>query len=113
MRRHHLPFRSADRPLFESLLDGRKKVETRAGSPAYLKIEPGDYLVFTSGQDRVEKKVLTVRHYPSVGQLLTEITWSEIMPLAKSPQEVEAIYNSFPGYKGRLQKFGILAFELA
>ena len=47
MRTWVLRIRAVDRPIFDALVDGRKTIETRAGSPgarSYTAVQPGDTL---------------------------------------------------------------------
>jgi ASC-1-like (ASCH) protein len=44
--------------------------------------------------------------------MLKKIPFKKIMPDLKSVTEVKKAYYSYPNYKEKIQKFGILAFEL-
>lgn len=112
MEKYILIFRQIDRDKFEALRRGQKKIETRAASIKYQKILPGDVLVFKCGQEKFEKIVKKVSVFKDVASLFSKYKWKDIMPLANSKAEAEAAYDSFPGYKEKIKKFGLVAFEL-
>jgi ASC-1-like (ASCH) protein len=107
-----LPFLEADRTTFEFIQHGIKKIETRAGSPEYLKIKEGDTLVFTCGEDSVTRTVKKVSHAESEEHLFFMFKTEQINPQALSYDELRQKYASFPGYPERIKEYGILAFHL-
>jgi ASC-1-like (ASCH) protein len=40
------------------------------------------------------------------------IPFKKIMPSTDTPAEARKIYHSYPGYKEKIKKFGLVAFEL-
>ncbi|MFC1656655.1 ASCH domain-containing protein [Patescibacteria group bacterium] len=112
MNEHILPIRKEDKLFFNAIKDGLKKIETRAGSPAYLKIKENDILVFACSGKKIRKKIKTIHHFKSVEQLLNKFNFKDIMPLVSSKKEAIKTWYTFPGYKERLEKYGILAFVL-
>jgi len=109
---HHLSFLPADRPTFDLLRAGEKKLETRAGSPEYLKIQAGDNLEFYCGSDKFIKQVKKVARYKNLDELFAAHQPQEIMPGIAGRAELEKMYASFPGYNERIKEYGILVFEL-
>ncbi len=108
----YLTFLPADRPTFDLLKNGEKKLETRAGSPEYLKIRIGDNIEFSCGDDKFIKQVKKVARYKNLDELFAAYQPQEIMPGVFSCDEIRKIYASFPGYEQRIKEFGILVFEL-
>lgn len=103
-----LRFRSADRDNFETIRSGEKKVETRAATERYRKIKKGDTLVIVCGKERLEKKVKRIKIFKS----LKALPRRQIMPWTKSFSEMEKAYYSYPGYKEKIKKHGIIAFYI-
>ncbi len=107
-----LLIREVDRRVYEALRKGEKSVETRAMSDEYGEIKVGDWLVFNCGKDSLEKEVGEVKHFKSLRELLDNYGFEEIMPFVESEEEALKVWESFPGYKERIAKGGMLAFEL-
>lgn len=112
MKEHRLPIRKQDMAFFDAISDGSKKIETRAGSPAYSRIKEGDVLVFSCFGKKIKKIAQKIHHFKSVEELLKNFNFKEIMPLASSKEEAIKTWHSFPKYKERLIKYGILVFIL-
>jgi|SRR3989344_4893405 len=112
MKTWTLRFRAVDKNNFEELRSGIKAVETRANSTKYQPIEKGDILIFTCGKDKFSKTITKKTHFKSIDMMLKKIPFKKIMPNLKSLAEVKKTYYSYPNYKEKIQKFGILAFEL-
>jgi ASC-1-like (ASCH) protein len=109
---HKLPFLEENRDTFNLIRDGKKTFETRAGSLEYFTIREGDGIDFSCGDETVLKKVKKVSHYKTLDELFTMYKPNEINPATFSIEEMKEKYLSFPGYEKRLQKYGILVFEL-
>ncbi|MDD5590059.1 MAG: hypothetical protein PHQ47_02705 [Candidatus Portnoybacteria bacterium] len=109
---HILRFRDVNRDIFAAINDGRKKTETRAGSPKYRGIKAGDRLVLVCGKDRMEKVVKKVEKYAGIADLLKKHKPQEINPASKTAGELEEIYYSFPGYREKIKRYGLVVFEL-
>lgn len=112
MKRYRLVFRSADHDIFMEIVHGIKTIETRAATSKYKVIKPGDILTFVCGKETYEKEVIKVTHFQSLHAMLNELPLHAILPSAKTTQEAEAIYASFPRYKEKIEKEGILALHL-
>ncbi len=105
-------FRATNKDIFDAIRTGKKKVETRAGTKKYIRLVQGDVLVCVCGKEKLEKKITKVTHSKTLAGLLKKYRPSAITPWAKTSKELEAIYYSFPGYKEKIKKFGIVAFEI-
>jgi ASC-1-like (ASCH) protein len=112
MKTWTLRFRAVDKKNFEELRSGVKAVETRANSTKYQPIEKGDVLVFVCGKDKFSKIITKKTHFKSIDAMLRKIPFKKIMPNLESVEEVKKAYHSYPNYKEKIEKFGLLAFEL-
>ena len=111
MKKFVLRFRAQDRAIFNALKSGQKRVETRAATERFRRVKVGDKLIFICGQDRFEKEVRAVSHFPSIEAMLHEVGFRQIAPWLNSAEELVSLYQSFPGYPEKIAKFGILAFS--
>lgn len=107
-----LKFREIDRDKFDAIVSGTKSVETRAATPKYRALKPGDNITAVCGADSTDMTIKSVSHFPDVASLLKQISQATILPGTSTVDEAEAIYYSFPGYKEKVAQFGLLAFEL-
>lgn len=112
MKKYALLIRTIDRNIFEAIRSGKKKVETRAAIPRYRNIGRGDIVVFTCGKDKYEKKVKQARVFKSITIMLNKYKVKLIAPGLSSVKELRNMYYSFPNYREKLKKFGIIAWEL-
>lgn len=110
---HRLVFRAVDRAIFDDLVSGRKKVETRAAGPKYRGIAAGDTIVLACGEETKELTVKRATHFPSVSSMLQTYSVKDIVPDLSTAAELELLYASFPDYPQKLAKYGIIAIELA
>ena len=112
MKTYTLRFRAVDKENFEDLRKGIKSVETRAASVKYRPIEKGDTLIFVCGKDKFSKIIIEKNHFKSIDAMFKKIPFKKISPDLKIKKEAEERYYSYPNYKEKIKKFGILAFEL-
>lgn len=109
---YQLRFRTVDKDIFEAIKNGRKNVETRAATARYKNIKKGDALTLVCGKDKFQKIIKTVKTFKTIRALLKKYKPSEINPNLKSAKELEEMYNSFPGYREKIKKSGLIALEL-
>ena len=107
-----LRFRKINRDIFDAIESGKKKVETRAATTKYLKIHAGDIATFVCDKERFSKKIARVKVFKTVRGMLKKYKPKEINPKAKTSKDLLKIYYSFPGYKEKIKKYGIVAMEL-
>ncbi|SRR6266550_2693160 len=112
MKKITLRFREVDRDKFDDVKNGLKTVETRAATSRYKDIQAGDLLIVVCGKDRIEKTVVASKHFDSVEAMLKECNLKQILPSANSVEDAYKMYYSFPGYKEKLDRYGVMAFEL-
>lgn len=108
---HRLRFAADNRETWGFIKSGKKKVETRAGTVKYMKVQKGDTLILCCVKDHLEKRVKNVTHVKTISGLLKKYNPGIINPGAKTLKDMEAMYFSYPGYKEKIKEFGILAFE--
>lgn len=111
-KKYTLRVRAADKDIFNVIKSGKKKVETRAATSRYVSLKSGDTLIFVCGKDRFEKTIKTAKIYKTLASLTKKYSPLEINPFCKTREELEAMYFSFPGYKEKIIKSGIIAIEL-
>lgn len=101
-----------DRDIFEAIRTGRKRIETRAGTERYCKIKPGDGLVFVCKFKKFEKEVEKVEKFKNIRDLLEKYKPADINPACKTESELRDTYSSFPDYKDKIRKYGLIALTL-
>jgi ASC-1-like (ASCH) protein len=72
----------------------------------------GDTLVFVCGKARLEKKIKKVALFPTIGAVLKAVPRKKLMPSKASDAEVRKAYYSYPGYREKIAKHGIIAFYI-
>jgi len=70
-------------------------------------------LIFTCGNDKIEKEILKASIFKSIPQMLERYKVGQIMPSVSSQKEMEDICYSFPGYRDKIKEHGIIALELS
>lgn len=107
-----LRFREVNRDIFEAIRDGRKKIETRAATVRYQKIKKGDRVILVCGKDLFEKQVADMQIFRSIDALLKKYRVEQINPNVETEEELKKLYYSFPGYREKISKHGLIAIEL-
>lgn len=113
VRTVQVKFRAVDRDKYEQIVNGIKTIETRAGTVKYTDLMPGDRLMLVCGKDKSAKTISFVKHYDSIANMLEELPLNQILPNASDIDEAIRIYNSFPGYKHKIEQYGIVALGLS
>jgi ASC-1-like (ASCH) protein len=108
----NLKFRAVNRDIFEAIRSGRKKVGTRSATKKYKKVKVGDKLMFVCKFKKFEKVVKKVTIFKTIRALVNKYKPSQINPCCKTEAELRDMYYTFPGYKDKIKKFGLIAFEL-
>lgn len=107
-----LRFREVNRDIFDAIRSGRKTIETRAATVRYQKIKKGDRVILVCGKDLFEKKVIDVAIFKSIDALLKKYKVRQINPNVKTEEDLRELYYSFPGYREKIKKHGLVAIEL-
>jgi len=106
-----LRFRATNKDFFQAIKNGKKKVETRAATVRYRDIKSGDVVEFVCGKERFSRTVKSARVFPGIDAMLNVHKLTDIMPNARSVEDLQKLYQDFPGYREKLKKFGIIALE--
>lgn len=104
-------FRAGSISIFDAIVDGSKKVETRANSPKFNKLKVGDIVVLSCAKQKEEKKIKKIEVFKSIKDLLKTYKVSDINPDFSTQSELEKMYYSFPNYKEKIEKFGLVSME--
>lgn len=112
MKKWTLRFRAIDKDNFLEIKNGLKVVETRAATPKYRNIKKGDTLIIVCGKARLRKEVKRVHVFKTIGAMGKTIPYRKIMPSVKSLDEMRQAYYCYSGYREKLKKHGVIAFEL-
>lgn len=107
-----LRFRKVNRGIFDAIRDGRKTIETRAATVRYQKARKGNRVIFVCGKDIFEKRIADAHIFKSVDELLKKYKVKQINPNIETEEELKKMYHSFPGYREKIKKHGLLAIEL-
>lgn len=109
---YKLRFREVDRDIFNAIKSGKKKVETRAATPRYSDMEIGDEIHFVCGKSKFTKEIRKIKKFKTISGLVKKYKPSQINPTCKTKKELERMYYSFPNYKEKIKKFGLIVLEL-
>ena len=110
--RRILRFRKEDEDVFENIRKKKKRIETRAGSPNYLKISEGDMLIFVCGRKRFKRNISKIAKFKSASSLIKKLGFKTIDPDSENSTKLQEKILGFPNYQKRIKKYGILAFYL-
>lgn len=111
-KKYTLRFRAVDKDTFEAIKNGKKKIETRAGSPKYFDIKAGDTLVFVCGKSRFSRKIKKVRKFKSIEALHKIYKPLTINHKTRTIADSKKVYYSYPRYQEKIKKYGLIAMEL-
>ena len=112
MKTWTLRFRAKDKKNLIEIEEGLKSIETRAATEKYKDIKRGDTLILVCGKRRIERQVGNVKIFKTMNALFQWVPFRKIMPSAESEEEARNIYYSYPGYREKIQKYGIIAMTI-
>lgn len=112
MKAHHIKFRTENRDIFEAIRTGAKKVETRAATEKFRDIKREDIVALVCEDDMFTKTVKHAEIFKTIGALLKKYSPQEINPACTTEKELREMYHSFPDYKEKIKKHGLIALEL-
>jgi len=107
-----LRFRAINRDVFDAIKIGKKKIETRAAIERYRNIKAGDIARLVCGKDVFEMKIKKATIFKSIAAILKKYKPETINPKTHTAQEARDMWYSFPGYKEKIRKYGLIALEL-
>ena len=100
-------------PYFSFVKNGQKTIEVRIAKGKYKDINIDDQFIVHNDDetDLVEVKIIAIRKYSSIKELLEHEDLHKILPNAKSIDEGIGTYKKF--YTGEQEKqFGVVAIEI-
>lgn len=109
---HVLRFRAVNQDIFEAIRNGKKKIETRAATKRYKSIRAGDTIRFLCEGREFKKRVRKVMIFKSITSLLKKYRPKQVNPRTATEKELRKVYYSFPAYREKLKKCGLIAIEL-
>lgn len=118
MNTWNMIFYPEDKDTFNKIKIGEKRIESRAlTSPDnkkayYGKIRVGDLINFDCEDESFVKRVKSVRKYSTYNDYLKNADLEEIHGKGTTIKKARDIHSSFEGYIERLEKYGIVTFEL-
>ncbi|MEK7560267.1 MAG: ASCH domain-containing protein [Patescibacteria group bacterium] len=112
MKKYTLRFRAVNKDIFLDIKSGKKVVETRAATKKYKDIAAGDTIVLVCGKEQFEKKVKKAKIFKNIKALIKAYPIKKIMPHLSSEKELQEAYYSYPDYKEKIRKDGLIALEL-
>ena len=101
-----------NRDIFLDIKSGKKTVETRAATEKYRIIKAGDILVLICGKEKLNKKIKKIKFFKTIKSLLKVYPLKKIMPDLNSAEEWQKELYTYPRYKEKIKKFGLIALEL-
>ncbi|MCL4403801.1 hypothetical protein M1432_00385 [Patescibacteria group bacterium] len=110
--KHVLRFRAINKDIWLAIKAGRKKIETRAATVKYENIQAGDKIEFVCGKGRFSKTAKRVVVYKSIAAIVRAYGFKAINPKVDSAKELRELYYTFPGYRDKIKKKGLIAIEL-
>ena len=111
-KKYVLRFRAVNRDIFEAIKRGTKPVETRAATKRYRNIKAGDTLIFRCGKNTFKRQVKRVKIFKTIDAMLKKYKVKDINPALATVNELKASYYSFPKYREKIRKYGLITFEL-
>lgn len=105
-------FRLVNKDIFDAIIEGKKRIETRAATPTYITVKVGDILTLICGKKKIMKTVKKVEHYRTISALLMKYKPKMINPNIHSKNDLQKMWYSFPNYKEKIKKFGLIVWHL-
>lgn len=112
-KKYTLRFRAVDKDKFENLRRGIKRIETRAATSKYSVIKAGDSIIFRCADKSFSKNVSKARIFNSVEGMLRVYKIKDIMPHLDTVKKMKETYHSYPNYKEKMAKYGLIAIEFS
>ncbi len=110
--KYTLRFRVVNKDIFLDIKSGKKVIETRAATERYKNIQIGDTIVLVCGKEQFAKKVKKAKIFKSIGSLIEAYPIKKIMPNLSGEKELQKAYYSYPNYKEKIKRSGLIALEL-
>ncbi len=69
-------------------------------------------MVLSCGKSKITKDVIKVQKFKSIGALLKKHKPEAINPNIHTEKEAREMWYSFPGYKEKIKKYGLIAITM-
>ena len=91
------------KPYFDNIMSGRKTLEVRVGYNSIKRLKAGELLQLETGHTSGAVRIKSIRIYRSFADMLSSEVWQQIVPQAKSEEEVLRLLRKiYPDHKERL-----------
>ena len=91
------------KPYFDDIMSGRKTLEVRVGYNSIKRLKAGELLQLETGHTSGAVRIKSIRIYRSFADMLSSEVWQQIVPQAKSEEEVLRLLRKiYPDHKERL-----------
>ena len=91
------------KPYFDAIMEGRKTLEVRVGYNSIKRLKAGELLQFETGHTSGVVRIKSIRIYDNFADMLATESWQQIVPQAKSEEEVLRLLRKiYPDHKERL-----------
>ena len=99
---------------FDAIKSGKKTVEGRLNVVKFKDLTPNMYITFTcvENQEQLVCIVENIQTYATFESMLLTEGVANMLPGVTSLSQAVALYESFPGYKEDVKKFGALAIKI-
>ncbi|MBA3958287.1 MAG: ASCH domain-containing protein [Parachlamydiaceae bacterium] len=96
-----------DDPWFSYIRQGIKPVEGRKKTHTYQRIQVGDKINFSNGQESFLADVTEIREYQSIEEYLEDVTLEKALPGTKTMEEGLQIYYQWSPEE-KIRQYGFL-----
>lgn len=98
-------------PYFSYIADGQKTIEGRIASHQFRQIQTGDVIEFANPRSSARAATLVTgsQIYPGFREMLEQEDLNSLLPDCETVAEGLDIYHSFPRFKQRARKSGVIA----
>ncbi|KKR88574.1 MAG: hypothetical protein UU85_C0004G0145 [Candidatus Wolfebacteria bacterium GW2011_GWA2_42_10] len=107
-----LKIRAQDRDIFKAIKNGKKKIETRAATEKYRELKINDVIMFVCGKEILKKKIKSAENFKTISALLKKYKPQQINPRIKIEKELRKMWYSFPNYRKKIRKHGLVVWKL-
>jgi ASC-1-like (ASCH) protein len=101
-----------DEKWFNLIKSGDKSVELRVFDGERADYKLGDTLVFKCKNKEIQSIISGLIYYQSFEEALSEENYLRAIPDAASLEDALSVYHSYPNFKERAAKYGVVAIRL-
>ncbi|MBD3273460.1 ASCH domain-containing protein [Candidatus Dependentiae bacterium] len=99
---------------FENIKSGKKTIEGRLNKEKYQKLKINDKIEFKSNKtnEKIICKITHINKYSNFKTMLINEGINNMLPKINNLKEAIKIYESIPGYKENVKKYGTIAIGI-